>query len=114
MTSALWSSAKSKPKITHSRSSSSSAISTPSNSSPLASPLPLDMPLSDGSVTELSDGLARTKLNGTLKKSDKKRIAMARKQSSPMMPAFIVSAPGKVIAFGEHAVVHGKVIHLIY
>ncbi|KEZ39104.1 hypothetical protein SAPIO_CDS10492 [Scedosporium apiospermum] len=31
-----------------------------------------------------------------------------RKQSSPMLPAFIVSAPGKVIMFGEHAVVHGK------
>ena len=26
-----------------------------------------------------------------------------------MMPAFLVSAPGKVIVFGEHAVVHGKV-----
>jgi mevalonate kinase len=26
-----------------------------------------------------------------------------------MMPAFMVSAPGKVIVFGEHAVVHGKV-----
>ncbi|KAI8207593.1 hypothetical protein K4K53_000836 [Colletotrichum sp. SAR 10_77] len=33
---------------------------------------------------------------------------MDRKQSSPMMPAFMVSAPGKVIVFGEHAVVHGK------
>jgi hypothetical protein len=32
-----------------------------------------------------------------------------RRQSSPMMPAFMVSAPGKVIVFGEHAVVHGKV-----
>jgi mevalonate kinase len=32
-----------------------------------------------------------------------------RKASSPMMPAFMVSAPGKVIVFGEHAVVHGKV-----
>lgn len=32
-----------------------------------------------------------------------------RKQSSPMMPPFMVSAPGKVIMFGEHAVVHGKV-----
>lgn len=32
-----------------------------------------------------------------------------RKQSSPMMPPFMVSAPGKVIVFGEHAVVHGKV-----
>ncbi|KAE8147681.1 ribosomal protein S5 domain 2-type protein [Aspergillus avenaceus] len=36
------------------------------------------------------------------------RKAMARKTSSPMAPAFMVSAPGKVIVFGEHAVVHGK------
>ena len=34
---------------------------------------------------------------------------MLRKQSSPMMPPFMVSAPGKVIVYGEHAVVHGKV-----
>lgn len=33
----------------------------------------------------------------------------ARKESSPMAPPFIVSAPGKVIVYGEHAVVHGKV-----
>jgi mevalonate kinase len=32
-----------------------------------------------------------------------------RKVSSPLMPAFMVSAPGKVIVYGEHAVVHGKV-----
>lgn len=35
--------------------------------------------------------------------------ALSRKMSSPMMPAFMVSAPAKVILFGEHAVVHGKV-----
>lgn len=34
---------------------------------------------------------------------------MDREQSTPMMPAFVVSSPGKVIVFGEHAVVHGKV-----
>ncbi|TDZ68436.1 Mevalonate kinase [Colletotrichum trifolii] len=37
------------------------------------------------------------------------RLKMERKASSPMMPAFMVSAPGKVIVFGEHSVVHGKV-----
>ncbi|KAI9704123.1 MAG: Mevalonate kinase [Candelina mexicana] len=36
------------------------------------------------------------------------RSNLTRKASLPMMPAFIVSAPGKVIVYGEHAVVHGK------
>ncbi|KAL4910981.1 hypothetical protein BDW74DRAFT_142180 [Aspergillus multicolor] len=39
---------------------------------------------------------------------EQKRIKMQRKQSSPLAPAFMVSAPGKVIVYGEHAVVHGK------
>lgn len=39
----------------------------------------------------------------------KRKTPLTRKQSSPMMPPFMVSAPGKVIVFGEHAVVHGKV-----
>ena len=36
------------------------------------------------------------------------RSYLDRRLSSPMMPAFMVSAPGKVIVYGEHAVVHGK------
>ncbi|KAL4913459.1 ribosomal protein S5 domain 2-type protein [Aspergillus aurantiobrunneus] len=40
--------------------------------------------------------------------SDRKPIPMQRKASSPLAPAFMVSAPGKVIVYGEHAVVHGK------
>ncbi|TKA27771.1 hypothetical protein B0A50_04872 [Salinomyces thailandicus] len=31
-----------------------------------------------------------------------------RKESNPLAPPFIVSAPGKTIVYGEHAVVHGK------
>ncbi|KAL7625689.1 Mevalonate kinase [Parahypoxylon ruwenzoriense] len=38
----------------------------------------------------------------------RRRKKINRKNSSPMMPAFMVSAPGKVIVFGEHSVVHGK------
>ncbi|KAI9149521.1 Mevalonate kinase [Paramyrothecium foliicola] len=36
------------------------------------------------------------------------RLKMERRASTPMAPAFMVSAPGKVIVFGEHSVVHGK------
>ena len=37
------------------------------------------------------------------------RLKMERRMSTPMAPPFMVSAPGKVIVFGEHSVVHGKV-----
>lgn len=53
------------------------------------------------SVNGITNGTSGLKINP--------RRRMRRKQSSPMMPAFMVSAPGKVIVFGEHAVVHGKV-----
>jgi mevalonate kinase len=38
-----------------------------------------------------------------------RRIPMHdRKLSNPLAPPFLVSAPGKTIVYGEHAVVHGK------
>lgn len=46
--------------------------------------------------------------NGVSSSSSNSQKAMARKSSSPMAPAFMVSAPGKVIVYGEHAVVHDK------
>ena len=44
-------------------------------------------------------------INGQTKPS---KPRLVRKLSSPMNPAFMTSAPGKVIVYGEHAVVHGK------
>ncbi|KAK4223540.1 hypothetical protein QBC38DRAFT_512318 [Podospora fimiseda] len=55
---------------------------------------------SDSGLVEITNGVSSAKLNV--------RKNIKRKQSSPMMPSFMVSAPGKVIVYGEHAVVHGK------
>ena len=60
-------------------------------------------------LEELRNGVKRVQINGDEKPASNPRSQLKRKQSSPMMPAFMVSAPGKVIVFGEHAVVHGKV-----
>lgn len=49
--------------------------------------------------------VSRTIMNGINGHTNGRAL---RKQSSAMAPAFMVSAPGKVIVFGEHAVVHGK------
>ena len=46
--------------------------------------------------------------NGLTKSLSPERSEVDRKQSAPMMPAFMTSAPGKVIVYGEHAVVYGK------
>lgn len=54
-----------------------------------------------------ANGVEQPHTNGNGKPAHMKKAS--RKLSSPMMPAFMVSAPGKVIVFGEHAVVHGKV-----
>ncbi|KAF4629344.1 hypothetical protein G7Y89_g8805 [Cudoniella acicularis] len=58
----------------------------------------LNVPESTGEMVDIA-------INGT---GRSRKMAQDRKQSSPMMPSFMVSAPGKVIVFGEHAVVHGK------
>ncbi|KAJ5571958.1 hypothetical protein N7535_005618 [Penicillium sp. DV-2018c] len=73
--------------------------------------LPVHHKNTNGSVLDdSSDGASSvsTESNETNGMEGRKRPIMARKASSPMAPAFMVSAPGKVIVFGEHAVVHGK------
>ena len=86
----------------HSRSSSSNSfpqIRTPTESNSPSSPS-VDMSLRTNGramVNDIQDDLERPQINGR------------KRQSTPLMPAFMVSAPGKVIVFGEHAVVHGKV-----
>jgi mevalonate kinase len=50
-----------------------------------------------------TNGTSASASNGT------RRIPMHdRKLSNPLAPPFLVSAPGKTIVYGEHAVVHGK------
>jgi hypothetical protein len=65
----------------------------------------------DSPGTDSSDSVVNVNgiTNGTSSLRINTRRKMNRKKSSPMMPAFMVSAPGKVIVFGEHSVVHGKV-----
>lgn len=57
--------------------------------------------------SRLDNDDSHLKVNGA---AGSPRSHLTRKASSPMMPAFMVSAPGKVIVYGEHAVVHGKVL----
>ena len=59
----------------------------------------------NGQHEHINNRLQAMELNG---KSPRSRSSQ-RKPSAPLMPAFMVSAPGKVIVYGEHAVVHGKV-----
>ena len=47
-------------------------------------------------------------VNGHSKEVSRRPSMSYRQPSSPMASAFMTSAPGKVIVFGEHAVVHGK------
>jgi hypothetical protein len=54
----------------------------------------------------------RSSSEGSRSSSSSDGPRLRRRKSTPMMPPFMVSAPGKVIVFGEHAVVHGKVRNL--
>lgn len=64
----------------------------------------IELPLLDESTSSsASSSPTNTTTNGR-----PSRPRQRRKQSNPMAPPFIVSAPGKTIVYGEHAVVHGK------
>ena len=98
------------PKHSNSRSPPASA-----NSRPASFPSrTIDLSMRDENIplSPARDGLPVNTINGddnyTNGLSARPSAFLTRKPSSPMMPAFMTSAPGKVIVFGEHAVVHGK------
>ncbi|KAL9119939.1 MAG: hypothetical protein Q9187_003504 [Circinaria calcarea] len=75
----------------------------------------LDFDHRDSSQISLEQAIKPVQINGSRQRgglsngyTSNPRGFLDRKSSSPMLPAFMTSAPGKVIVFGEHAVVHGK------
>ncbi|RDI87387.1 hypothetical protein Vi05172_g2647 [Venturia inaequalis] len=78
-----------------------------------------ELPYTNGKSAKLTNGhtvipqkspteFLSAEMDSTTLQSIPRRPSSERKLSSPLMPAFMVSAPGKVIVYGEHAVVHGK------
>lgn len=65
---------------------------------------PLQVPMRD-SRTSISDDGSSASPGSTSSRTSPTR---GRKPSNPLAPPFVVSAPGKTIVYGEHAVVHGK------
>lgn len=65
-------------------------------------------PLSSDPTTSTPSATTNSKPDSNGIDTGNPKRAMGKRSSSPMAPAFMVSAPGKVIVFGEHAVVHGK------
>jgi hypothetical protein len=84
------------------------------------SPAPIDTESSTDGVrlhggTKLTNDLSSSGHEGLAPRDTIVRPGEDISSTASELPSFMVSAPGKVIVYGEHAVVHGKVrISLCY
>lgn len=79
----------------------------------LQRPTPADEPFKVAKAVQMADAIETNGAsNGSVSPvngNGHHRTLSQRRASAPMAPPFMVSAPGKVIVFGEHSVVYGKV-----
>lgn len=75
----------------------------------LQRPTPADEPFKVAKAVQMADAAETNGSVSPVNGNGHHRTLSQRRASAPMAPPFMVSAPGKVIVFGEHSVVYGKV-----
>ncbi|CAF9923144.1 MAG: hypothetical protein GOMPHAMPRED_002747 [Gomphillus americanus] len=66
------------------------------------------IPKADGKPNGLTNGRLQNLKTSETSNGLGRQASLASPTGTPLIPPFMVSSPGKVIVFGEHAVVHGK------
>ena len=66
------------------------------------------IPKSDGKPDDPMNGRVQNPKVSETSNGVRRHQSISSSMGTPLIPPFMVSSPGKVIVFGEHAVVHGK------